>query len=209
MIVKVCGMCDPDNIRDIANAGADWIGMIFYDKSPRYVGNASDVLKDEIVAYNKELKKVGVFVNATFEDIIETRRAYRLDYIQLHGNEEPELCDALKKQGVNVIKALSIASEEDVKAADAYVGHVDFLLFDTKCEGYGGSGKQFDWSVLDAYTGETPFILSGGLKPDSAMPVKAFSHHRMAGVDINSGFEISPALKNVDSVAGFIKNIKS
>jgi len=209
MIVKVCGMCDPGNIRDIANAGADWIGMIFYEKSPRYVGNAGGALNDEIVVNNKALKKVGVFVNATFEEMIEKGRDYRLDYIQLHGSEKPELCDALKKQGLNVIKALSIASVEDVKAADAYAGYVDFLLFDTKCEGYGGSGKQFDWSVLDAYTGETPFILSGGLKPDSAMLVKTFSHHSMVGVDINSGFEISPAFKNVDLVEGFIKNIKS
>ena len=157
---------------------------------------------------NRQLKRVGVFVNATPEYMIETANLYKLDYLQLHGNESPDTCYALQKRGYAIIKAFSIASADDLTSTTEYEGRTDYFLFDTKCNSYGGSGKQFDWSVLASYKGNTPFLLSGGIAPDSVDAVRNFRHPQLAGIDLNSGFETEPGMKDAEKIKTFIDKIK-
>lgn len=196
-------MRDPENIRQVEALRIDWMGFIFYPNSPRSVHNCQSPLVN-----CQFTKRVGVFVNATVEQMMETAQQYQLDYLQLHGNETPEDCYTLHKRGYALIKAFSIATEEDLEKTTAYEGRVDYFLFDTKCDGYGGSGKQFDWSVLHAYQEETPFLLSGGIRPESLDAIRAFRHPRFVGIDLNSGFEIEPGLKEVEKLKIFIHQLK-
>lgn len=202
-------MREPRNIREVATTGIDWMGFIFYARSPRFIGNESDEETARIKAIRESsLRTVGVFVNASSEYMQEMAQKYTLDYLQLHGNESPEACYELQKRGYAVIKAFSIASEEDLAATVSYEGRVDYFLFDTKCNNYGGSGKQFDWSVLAAYTGQTPFLLSGGIHPESVEAIRNFRHPRFAGIDLNSGFETEPGVKNAGQLKTFVEKIK-
>lgn len=208
MLIKVCGMREPENIRRVAEAGADWIGFIFYARSPRFAESLSPDEISKEKAVREPPVRVGVFVDATPEYIMETGNKYALGYLQLHGNESPDTCYALQKRGYAVIKAFSIANEEDLKLTTNYEGRADYFLFDTKCNEYGGSGKQFDWSVLTAYKGQTPFLLSGGINPDSAEAIRNFHHPKLAGLDLNSGFEIAPGMKDAEKLKTFIDKIK-
>ncbi|OAV69740.1 N-(5'-phosphoribosyl)anthranilate isomerase [Bacteroidales bacterium Barb6XT] len=202
MIVKVCGMKDPDNIRAVAELGIDWMGFIFYEKSPRYI----DLSRPAPPAGG--LKRVGVFVNAAFEQMTEAVSVNQLDFIQLHGEESPELCHALQKRDIFLIKAFPVSSAEDLAATADYEGCADYFLFDTKCNGYGGSGKSFDWSALATYAGKTPFLLSGGINPQNVEAVKQFRHPRFAGIDLNSGFETAPGMKDVLKLNQFLLSIQ-
>lgn len=203
MLIKVCGMREAENIRQVETLGIDWMGFIFYPRSPRFVGETFIEATSE-----QPVRRVGVFVNASPEEMIETARKYKLDYLQLHGNESADDCYALQKRGFALIKAFSIATEKDLEKTADYEGRVDYFLFDTKCEGYGGSGKQFDWSVLAAYKGSTPFLLSGGLRPESLEVLLHFHHPRLAGLDLNSGFETAPGMKDVAKLKGFVEEVK-
>ena len=140
MIIKVCGMREPQNIREVAALAINWIGFIFYERSKRFVERCPT---EQQVTDSEQLspKKVGVFVNATIESMMEKASAYKLDYLQLHGNESPEDCHTLQKRGYSLIKAFPIATKEDFEKTREYEGRVDYFLFDTRCEGYGGSGK--------------------------------------------------------------------
>ena len=205
-------MRDPENIRQVATLGVDWMGFIFYSRSPRSISGEqayADLQNFQFSIFNFQLKRVGVFVNASPEEIMEIALCFKLDYLQLHGDESPEFCHTLQKRGYAIIKAISVASEDDLEQTAAYDGRIDYFLFDTKCSGYGGSGKQFDWSVLAAYQGQIPFLLSGGLNPDSVSTLKHFHHPKFAGIDLNSGFEIEPGIKDVEKLSPFIKSLKS
>lgn len=204
MLVKVCGMREPENIKAVAATGADWLGFIFYPRSSRYVEDGTSLIPKEITHEGRYIKKVGVFVDAPQEEMLEKAESYSLDYLQLHGNESPDLCYALQKRGMKVIKAFSVATADDLLITNQYEGRADYFLFDTRCEGYGGSGKTFDWTLLTAYQGETPFLLSGGLNPDSLEALKAFNHPRFAGIDLNSGFELAPAWKDAEALNVFV-----
>lgn len=209
MIIKVCGMREPENIRQVAGLDIDWMGFIFYERSPRKITDGAE-RHDAVIrtsASRPRLKRVGVFVNASPEEMMETAAVYQLDYLQLHGNETPDDCHALQKRGYSLIKAFSVATADDLKRTSGYEGRADYFLFDTKCKGYGGSGKQFDWSVLEAYEGETPFLLSGGIRPESAEAIRRFCHPRFAGIDLNSGFEIEPGLKDTHQLENFIRDL--
>lgn len=204
MIVKVCGMRDPDNIRAVEALGVDWMGFIFYSKSPR-------LAPCDAPAYlPSACRRVGVFVNASLEEIASRVRGYSLDMVQLHGSESPELCRQLSRllPGVDLIKAMQVRSAEDLTRASEYSGAVSWLLFDTPTAGFGGSGKSFDWSLLAGYEGEVPFILSGGIGPDSVEAISSLRHPAFAGVDLNSRFETAPGLKDVDAVRAFIESLK-
>ena len=198
MIIKVCGMREAENIREVTKLGIDWLGMIFWPKSKRYVAEPPSYLPSQV-------KKVGVFVDASLEDIRQHIKDYDLDIIQLHGHETPEYVRALDPE--IIIKAFNIATAEDLAQTKPYEGIVDYFLFDTKAQLPGGSGEQFDWSVLEAYDGETPFLLSGGIGPDDAERIKAFHHPRCIGIDLNSRFELAPGLKDVNLLREFIKSI--
>ncbi len=200
MMVKVCGMRDAENIREVEALGIDLMGFIFYDKSPRYVAQKPEYLP---VA----CRRVGVFVNAEREYILEQVADFELDYIQLHGSESPEFCASLRGDGARVIKAISIADESDIEQAKSYDGCCDLLLFDTKCSGYGGSGESFDWSILDSYKGATDFMLSGGIGVESGGELRGFYHPQLVGYDINSRFELEPALKDISLIKRFIEYV--
>ena len=202
MIIKVCGIKHPDNISDLSKLPIDFIGMIFYEKSPRYVNNLHP---EEINIRGKEL--VGVFVNASETEIIQTTNKYNLDLIQLHGSESPEFCKKLNET-VPVIKAFSIAGASDFEQTKNYEGLWGYFLFDTKTPQYGGSGQKFDWQILEEYKGNMPFLLSGGISVDDAEAIKKINHPRFAGIDLNSRFETEPGLKDINLLHQFIKNLE-
>jgi len=209
MLIKVCGLRDPDNIGQVtAMAAIDLIGLIFYAPSPRYVDSAETVAKVSSLT-NKGV--VGVFVNETPEEVVRKCALYRLGYIQLHGNETVAYLISLRKMvpaNILFIKAFSIRTTEDLNLTSGYEGLCEYFLFDTPTSGYGGSGHSFDWSILQNYNGTTPFLLSGGIGTDSVGALTNFSHRLWAGVDLNSRFETAPGLKNVPLISEFVKQIK-
>ena len=199
MIVKVCGMRDAQNIRDVEKLGVDWIGMIFWPQSKRFVAEVPSYLP-------KHQKRVGVFVDAPLEDIRQHISDYQLNIIQLHGQESPDYVKALKPH--TTIKAFNIAKADDLVQTEQYEGIADYFLFDTKGLMVGGNGQKFDWSVLTTYHGRTPFLLSGGIGLDDAESIGSFHHPCCIGIDLNSRFEISPALKDIDKLRTFLGKIK-
>jgi len=218
MIIKVCGMRDADNIRDISALGVDMIGLIFYPPSPRYVqqfSSGAGIIPDYAPDMGKTPLRVGVFVDDMPQNIVTRVYNYKLDYIQLHGNEPRETLENLRatidpdiKPKIKIIKAISVSSAEDIKKYKEYVGAADLFLFDTECKTVGGSGEQFDWQVLQAYDGDVPFLLSGGIGPDDAERIKNFHHPKCIGIDLNSKFEIEPALKDVEKLKQFLVKVK-
>ena len=159
-------------------------------------------------------KRVGVFVDEMPQNIITRVVNFQLDIIQLHGHETPTMIRNLRRTldpdirpGVKFIKAISVGSRDDIATYKDYKDCVDYFLFDTKCQTVGGSGNQFDWSVLEAYDGETPFLLSGGIGPDDAERVRNFHHPKCIGIDLNSRFEIEPAFKDINKLKTFIERL--
>ena len=225
-MIKVCGMRDAENIREVerlftqdsslftqdsslptlhSSLPTFWMGFIFWPKSSRYVAEPPAYLPERA-------KRVGVFVDEDVEQICRIARDFALDVIQLHGHESPDFIRRLQSSMVNgqcsMVKAFNIATASDLEQTKAYEGLVDYFLFDTKATLPGGSGQQFDWSILEAYKGETPFLLSGGIGPDDAERVKSFRHPRCAGIDLNSRFEVAPALKDVKKLKEFLEKIQ-
>jgi len=205
MIIKVCGMREDENIRAVERLDIDWIGFIFYPCSPRYV---PDEKRYAASIRRCVKKKAGVFVNTGTDEMLRTAARLQLDYVQLHGNESPDTCRLIQDNGYPVIKAFSVASANDLKQAETYEAAVSFFLFDTKCEGYGGSGRRFDWNILNNYQGNTPFLLSGGITPGSLDDVLQFHHPLLAGIDLNSGFETAAAMKNTVELQQFVAGIR-
>lgn len=231
MIIKVCGMREPENVRDVENLGVDMIGFIFCADSERYVSMVSSNAGiipdyaygrqngDEATACGAVQKskphRVGVFVDDMPQNIVTRIYNYNLDYVQLHGSETAVMIDNLRRTvdpdirpELKIIKALSIRSEQDVKRWREYEGHADMLLFDTKGSKAGGNGEHFDWTLLDAYHGNIPFLLSGGISVDDADSINAIRHPMFAGVDLNSRFEVRPGLKDVALLKEFIRKLK-
>ena len=201
MIIKVCGMRDAENIRAVEALGNDWMGFICWPKSSRNV--------DEIPDYLPSCLRVGVFVDADLDFILDKAEKLKLNRLQLHGKETPERCrEIAQATGLPITKAISVLTTEDVCRAEAYKDIADYILFDTKCKCVGGSGEQFDWDILQHYHGNVPFILAGGIGPGDEQRVLAFRHPRFAGIDLNSRFETEPAFKDIDKLAIFINNIR-
>lgn len=219
-------MREPENIRAVEELGVDMIGFIFVPQSKRYVrmissnagiipDYAGEGQNDTSAADNKTPLRVGVFVDDMPQNIITRIYNYHLDYVQLHGDESAVMIDNLRRsvdpdihKGLKIIKAISVASENDVKRWREYEGHADMLLFDTKGDEAGGNGRHFDWSLLDAYDGNIPFLLSGGIDINDAVEIRKIKHPMFAGVDINSRFETEPAVKDVDKIRKFIRLLK-
>jgi phosphoribosylanthranilate isomerase len=154
------------------------------------------------------IKKIGVFVNESKENILTIGYKYKLDGVQLHGSELVDMCRELKKLGYIVIKAFPIAEAYNFRVTKGYEGVCDYFLFDTKTESYGGSGVKFNWQILKEYKGETPFLLSGGIEADDAEAILKIEHPKFAGIDLNSKFEIKPGLKNISLLKEFISHFK-
>lgn len=190
--LKICGMRDANNIIDVASVEPDYLGFIFYSKSPRFVG-------DEFVLPTKlspEILRVGVFVNETTSVILDKAKTYNLDYIQLHGNETPSQCEALGQFGLGIIKVFSVGNDFDFEITKPYKKVVDYFLFDTKGRHYGGNASTFNWDLLKQYDQEIPFFLSGGLSPENIEEVRKLDSMNIHALDVNSGVEISPGVKD-------------
>lgn len=196
----------PENIKAVAALQPDFMGFIFYPKSPRYAEPLDSAVLN---ALPESIKKIGVFVNESLENILTIAYKYKLDGVQLHGTELVEMCKELRKAGYIVIKAFPIAEAYNFKVTKAYEGACDYFLFDTKTDAYGGSGVKFNWGMLDEYVGETPFLLSGGIAVDDAEAIRKIEHKQFAGIDLNSKFEVKPGEKNVELLREFIKEIRT
>ncbi|MDO9037111.1 MAG: phosphoribosylanthranilate isomerase [Lutibacter sp.] len=197
MQIKVCGMRDKENISGLMTLKPDYIGFIFYDKSKRFVADFPQI---EIPS---SVKKVGVFVNDAIEEILEKANQHTLDFVQLHGNETSEYCSALSAKNIKIIKAFSVDENFDFSAIKPFEKHVSLFLFDTKGKNYGGNGIKFNWDLLQNYKGKTPFLLSGGISKNDAEEIKKMKHPAFLGIDINSGFELAPGLKNIKEIKKF------
>ncbi len=203
MIIKLCGMREPKNIRAAEAAGTDWMGFILWNRSPRYL--------NQVPSYLPGCPRVGVFVNPEEDEVLRWSTLMRLDFVQLHGNESPLKCERIHKiSGLPIIKAIPVRDAEDLTAAAEYgMGSgVAYLLFDTKCNERGGSGIQFEWEVLKTYYGKRPYLLSGGIGPGDAERIRSLNLPKMAGIDLNSRFETAPGVKDIKLVETFIKQIR-
>ncbi|MBN1185339.1 MAG: phosphoribosylanthranilate isomerase [Bacteroidales bacterium] len=208
MKIKVCGMREPENIRQLVNLCPDFIGFIFYPKSKRYIGEQID--RKVLSLIPPSIKKVGVVVDEPFKVLISLIKNNHLEYLQLHGNESPALCLQLKTLGIRTIKAFSMDEQFDFSFCKSYMGTCDYFLFDTKCDTKGGSGKKFNWNMLEKYTFNQPFFLSGGIGEEDINEIlKLKEKKNIFAVDINSRFEIEPALKNINSISRFINTIRN
>jgi phosphoribosylanthranilate isomerase len=206
MKLKVCGMKKLEQLQTLESLGVDFAGLIFYEKSKRFIG---EELKDKAGEIgNLKIEKVGVFVNAGIETIKAKTKDYGLNHIQLHGDENPGFCKEVK-EFASVIKAIRIASGiimED--KLDQYADGCDYFLFDTESKQYGGTGKQFDWDILNSVNIQKPFFLSGGIGLEDISKVKSFAHPMLFAIDINSKFETSFGVKDLKQVEIFLKSLK-
>ena len=200
--LKICGLRNSENIREISALQPDFQGFIYYAKSPRFVG-------DDFVMPTSTTKRVGVFVNESAEKIMEIAKRDKLDLVQLHGGEPPALAKALVEAGGLVMKVFSVDKDFDFNSVKAFVPYSQYFLFDTKTQGYGGSGKTFDWTLLNQYTNSTPFFLSGGLSPENIREVSQIKNPSFYGVDVNSGVEDLPGLKNISKLKELISILKT
>ncbi|SKB42906.1 phosphoribosylanthranilate isomerase [Daejeonella lutea] len=214
MILKVCGMREPDNIRELVELQPDYIGFIFYPHSSRFAGKLDLTTIGQIPAH---VKKTGVFVDEAMDTMADEVIQYNLDAIQLHGSESPEFCRSFKKflhnmqteKHVELIKAFGIHEGFDFTALDAYEDFVDYFLFDTSTAGHGGSGQTFDWNILQHYHGTKQYFLSGGLSPDNIDAVRSLKDVRLHGLDLNSKYEHEPALKDIDKIRETFDKIRA
>lgn len=219
LAIKVCGLTDAGNALDVAALGIDMTGFIFYEGSPRHV--SAEQINAVCTAFDRKLNgkerplKVGVFVNADTDYVVSAVKRYALDCVQMHGNESVSRLAGIRKavnaecgRSVKIIKAIAVAGRADVEGSAEYAGTADMLLFDTKGKAAGGNGTRFDWSLLRAYSGSLPFLIGGGIGPDDADDILHFNHPQFAGIDLNSRFETSPGIKDVDALAHFIGKVK-
>lgn len=180
----------------------DFLGYIFYAPSKRFIGENPDT-----GLFYSAKPKVAVFVDENAFEIMALAKNFDFEFIQLHGKENPKTCGMLKKQGLKIIKAFSVDESFNFENTQAYEKVADYFLFDTKTKLHGGSGKKFNWTILEKYTGHTPFFLSGGIAPEDVEQIKAFSHPKLTGIDLNSGFEDEPGVKNIEKLKRFIEAI--
>lgn len=201
--LKVCGMKLPSNVKEVAELGPDYMGFIFYAGSKRYPGRLAAEVTRELP---ESIKKTGVFVNETVEEIAVKIVKYRLDAVQLHGNETPEMVKLLKMilpAEVQLIKAFGIDASFDFSQLNAYASNVDFFLFDTKTPDHGGSGRRFEWELLQGYHLDKPYFLSGGVGLENVDDLLRINDRRLYAVDVNSRFELEPGLKDITKLKDF------
>lgn len=210
MRIKVCGMTQPEQVEQLSGMGISFAGFIFYPKSPRYVFKHMTTTQ---IRKENSINKVGVFVNSTIEEVLHMVDECRLHMVQLHGDENPKYCEKIADY-VSVVKAFRLSENDSVEwMIRPYMDVCDMFMFDTMGAGYGGTGKKFDWSMLKNDTIGKPFFMSGGIEPGDEDKLKEFSHEPVAralfAVDINSRFEVSPGIKDMDKIREFAKNIIS
>lgn len=198
--IKICGMRDHKNIMEVASLDPQYLGFIFYMKSPRFVGE-----EFRLPSLRSSIKKVGVFVNEATNVIAKKANELGFDLVQLHGNETAEKCAELKDLGIKIIKAFPMDENFDFRDIIAFKKHVEFFLFDTKGKFYGGNAQVFNWTLLKKYDQEVPFFLSGGLSPANIEQLGDVANMNLHALDFNSGVEEAPGLKSIEKVrAAFI-----
>ena len=197
--LKICGMKVPSNIEGAIALQPDYLGFIFYPGSKRFVDHLDAAVVKNISA---DIKTTGVFVDEKLETVLATIGLYQLKAVQLHGNESPEYCAALSGKA-EVIKAFGISESFDFNMLKAYEGTADYFLFDTQTPGHGGSGQTFNWQLLDKYTLQTPYFLSGGIGLENAAELMGITDARLYALDVNSRFELAPGLKDIDLLNQF------
>ena len=201
--VKVCGMRELDNLAEVSALRPDYIGLIFYRESPRFVGEDFSLGTSRA----NGIHYVGVFVNEQPQAIIKLARKVGFDHVQLHGNESVEDCDILRAAGLSVIKVFSVGEGFDFSVTSPYGGHVDYFLFDTRGLLFGGNARTFDWSQLEAYDQRVPFFLSGGLSVDNVLAALELKDMNLHALDLNSGVEDRPGVKNVSKVKAAFRKL--
>lgn len=201
--IKVCGMRNTENIREVAALHPDYMGFIFYEKSPRYVGSEF-VLPDDL---NSTINRVGVFVNHSKPFIKEKVISHQLNYVQLHGDESVTFCEELKTEGIRIIKVFRVDADFDFSGTKQFERVADFFLFDTKGKLYGGNAIPFDWSLLNQYNQAVPFFLSGGIQSDNVRLLKNISTLNIHAIDMNSGVEDQPGLKSINKISEIINQL--
>jgi phosphoribosylanthranilate isomerase len=206
MKLKICGMRQAANIAKVAELKPDYLGFIFYDKSPRFISEVSS----ELIKYvPPTIKTTGVFVNEDIDVVKAHIIKYNLKAVQLHGSESEAYCELLQTSGVEIIKAFGIDERFDFKQLEAYIDAVDYFLFDTQTLAHGGSGKVFNWGLLKKYKNEKLYFLSGGIGLADIDAIKSITDQRLYAIDVNSKFEIELGLKDVDKLEEFTKNLSS
>jgi phosphoribosylanthranilate isomerase len=211
MRIKVCGMTLPEQVNSLDEMGVDLAGFIFYPKSPRYIGNK--ITPEKMKQIKGKIAKVGVFVNMPYDELMRTVDNYRLDMVQLHGDENPVFCEKVANY-VTVIKAFRLSDNDPIEwMVRSFHDASDMYMFDTLGAGYGGTGKKFDWSVLKKAAIDKIFFLSGGIEPGDEEKLKEFAKEKVAqklfAIDINSKFEISAGVKDMVRVKKFVERVKS
>jgi phosphoribosylanthranilate isomerase len=208
MNIKVCGITSLKQLQQLDGLEVDFAGLVFYKQSPRYAGDK--LSGKELKGADLDIKKVGVFVNAEYDEIMDIVEAYELDIVQLHGDESPHLCEQVSAE-IEVIKAFRVDDTSE-KSIDYMIGDYDeacdYYLFDAASKEFGGSGKKFDWKKIADSKIEKPFFLSGGIAPTDAALVKKFRHPDYYGVDVNSLFEKEPGVKDMALLLQFIHGLK-
>ena len=201
--IKVCGIKFTQNREAVENLGVDLLGYIFYAPSKRFVGETpySNL-------FNSGKYKVGVFVDENAFKILALAKKFGFDFVQLHGKENPQTCQMLKKQGLKIIKAFPVDDNFDFDKVKPYEKVADYFLFDTKTSLHGGSGEKFNWDILNQYSGHKPFFLSGGIGPGDVKNILKINHPKLTGLDLNSRFEDEPGLKNIEKLRKFINEIR-
>lgn len=206
MKIKVCGLRDAENITAVAALNPDFVGFIFYDQSPRFVGE--DLNEEVVKAIPRSIRKIGVFVNASPDYILRNVKKYDFQYVQLHGNETPEYCRSLRNRGISLIKAFRVDESFNFSMLNNYKAHCDFFLFDAKGDQPGGNGIAFDWSILSRYDDEKPFFISGGIGLENLDQLAQLKGMKLYGVDVNSQVETAPGVKDVAKVKELISRVR-
>lgn len=203
--LKVCGLIQKSNLESVVASGVDFVGLIFYPKSPRYMANK--LLPADLDALREHVSFVGVFVNESLEVLIEISRQYHLNIIQLHGNESPEYCQMVQEHGFLVMKVFGVGDSFDFSLLKPYLPFVDYFLFDTKSPQHGGTGVSFQWSVLQDYPYDKPFWVGGGVGVENLPSLLSLHLPHLYAVDMNSALEISPGIKDIAKVKASVKII--
>jgi phosphoribosylanthranilate isomerase len=205
MELKVCGITTTEDIVELITLDISRLGFIFYHQSKRYVYGR--LIEEGLQKIPERIKKTGVFVNASVPEIEQAIERYKLDSIQLHGDETPEFCNYFRGKA-EVIKTISIRDKSSFETTRLYHDACDLFLFDTHSENYGGTGRTFNWQWLDAYTTEKPFYLSGGIGLENFREILKINHPALTGIDVNSKFEIRPGIKDVEKIKQLIELMK-
>lgn len=210
MRIKVCGMTLPEQVMALDEMGVDLAGFIFYPKSPRYVGNK--ISPEKMKQIKGKFAKVGVFVNMPYDELMKTVEDYRLDMVQLHGDETPVFCEKVSNY-VTVVKAFRLSENDPIEwIVKPYHDYSDMYMFDTLGAGYGGTGKKFDWEVLNKSVINKIYFLSGGIEAGDGEKLKEFikepAAKKLFAIDINSKFEVSSGVKDMEKVRKFVKELK-